>query len=168
MHKIAWLLSLVATLAFGVPAWAAEPLPAPKGPVLLTISGAIEATNAPGLARFDREMLEALGKASIKTGSVWADHPQVFEGIPLNAVLERVGAKGANLKASALNDYQVDIPFEDLKYSPLLAMSVDGKVLSIRDKGPLWIVYPRDEYTVLNDYRYDSRWVWQLNRLHVE
>jgi hypothetical protein len=41
-------------------------------------------------------------------------------------------------------------------------------VMTMRDKGPLWIVYPRDDYSVLHDARYDSRWVWQLNKLHIE
>jgi hypothetical protein len=38
----------------------------------------------------------------------------------------------------------------------------------MRDKGPLWIAYPRDFNKVLQDSRYDARWVWQLNKLHVE
>jgi hypothetical protein len=47
-------------------------------------------------------------------------------------------------------------------------MKVEGKVLTIRDKGPLWIVYPKDAHEVLNDVQYYARSVWQLNKLHVE
>jgi hypothetical protein len=79
-----------------------------------------------------------------------------------------VGAKGKAIRASALNDYVDILPFEDLKFEPLLAMRVDGRALMMRDKGPLWIVYPRDDYKALQDVRYDSRWVWQLNKLHIE
>jgi Uncharacterized protein conserved in bacteria len=155
-------------LTCGAPAGAAEPLPMPKGRVILTITGAIAQMNAPGEARFDREMIEALGAASITTSSAWTDGVQLFEGVPLKAVLDRVGAAGTSMTASALNEYEIVIPFEDLKFSPLLAMKADGRVLTIRDKGPLWIVYPRDDYEELRDNRYESRWVWQLNRLHVE
>lgn len=88
--------------------------------------------------------------------------------MPLRAVLERAGARGKVMTASALNDYEISIPFEDLQFEPLLAMKVDGQVLTVRDKGPLWIVYPRDAHEVLDDVKYYSRWVWQLNRLHVE
>jgi hypothetical protein len=113
-------------------------------------------------------MLEALGKASFATRSELSEVPQLFEGIPLRALLERVGAQGKSLGASALNDYVAVIPMEDLEFEPLLATKVDGRVLTIRDKGPLWIAYPRDRHKVLQDARYDARWVWQLNKLRVE
>jgi hypothetical protein len=113
-------------------------------------------------------MLLALGSASLTTGYVVLDRPQLFEGVPLQAVLERVEAKGTKMTAVALNDYEIVIPFEDLKFDPLIAMKADGQPLKIRNKGPLWIVYPRDDYKVLQDIRYDSRLVWQLNRLHIE
>ncbi len=53
-------------------------------------------------------------------------------------------------------------------FQPVLATKVDGRALTIRDKGPLWIVYPRDHHKILQDAKYDARWVWQLNKLHVE
>jgi hypothetical protein len=161
-------LALAAMLAWTAASRAADPLPQPSGPVLLTLSGNIGQTNAPGEARFDRPMLEALGLVSLTTGYVVLDRPQLFEGVRLRAVLERVDAKGVKMTALALNDYEIVIPFDDLKFEPLIAMKADGQMLKIRDKGPLWIVYPRDDYKVLQDIRYDSRWVWQLNRLRIE
>jgi hypothetical protein len=86
----------------------------------------------------------------------------------LRTVLDRVGAKGTKIKASALNAYEAEIPFSDLQYEPILAMRIDGQPLKMRDKGPLWIVYPRDAHRVLQDVIYDSRWVWQLKRLHID
>jgi hypothetical protein len=147
---------------------AAEPLPLPKGPVVLTVSGKIEQTNGNGVALFDLEMLEALGKASFTTQSEVSEVAQLFEGPPLHVLLERVGARGTSLRASALNDYFAVIPIDDLKFQPILATKVDGRMLTARDKGPLWIAYPRDQHKALQDARYDSRWVWQLNKLHVD
>jgi hypothetical protein len=168
MSRTGLVLALAALLGWGAGAGASEPLPKPEGPVLLTILGAIEQTNAPGRAQFDRAMLEALGKSSLRTRSMWADDAQHFEGVPLRTVLDRVGANGKNLRAKALNAYEVTIPVSDLQYEPLIAMQVDGKVLTLRDKGPLWVVYPRDDHEVLQDLRYDSRWIWNLNQLQVE
>ncbi|HZH52049.1 MAG TPA: molybdopterin-dependent oxidoreductase [Microvirga sp.] len=168
MRRLRPLIVLAVLLGLAPVSHAVEPLPVPAGPVLLTISGAIEATNAPGEARFDRAMLEGLGKASIRTHSVWSEELQHFEGVPLRAVIERVGAKGTSILATALNAYEVTIPLSDLQYDPLIAMRLDGRVLTLRDKGPLWIVYPRDDHDVLKDLRFDSRWIWNLNRLQVE
>jgi hypothetical protein len=80
--------------------------------------------------------------------------------VPLRAVLNRVGARGKSMKASALNDYEISIPLEDLRFEPLLAMKADGQVLKIRNKGPLQIGYPRDAHDVLHDVKYYARWVW--------
>ncbi|WP_210251015.1 oxidoreductase [Microvirga thermotolerans] len=168
MRSYALFVLFLLGLACAPQAGAGEALPAPRGAVILTVSGAIEATNGAGQARFDREMLEALGMASFRTTSAWSDGAQLYEGIPLRAVLDRVGARGSRIIASALNGYEIAIPSEDLKFPLLLATKVDGRVLTLRDKGPLWIVYPRDDYPELADVRYESRWVWQLNRLHIE
>lgn len=166
MRFLSWLLLIISLGS--VSARAAERLPSPDGPVLLVVSGAIEQTNAPGEARFDRAMLEAIGMATLKTSTVWTDGVKTFEGIPLRKVLERVGARGSTIVASALNDYSVEFPLSDaVEHGPLLALKVDGRVLLPRDKGPIWIVYPRDSRSALQDPRYDQRWVWQLTRLHI-
>lgn len=164
------LLGMLAAFWSGISfSYAAEPLPPPQGPVVLTISGNITQTNAPaGQAQFDKAMLEALGKASYTTSSEVSAKPMQFEGVPLRAVLDRVGAKGKAIQATALNAYQATIPMDDLQFEPILAMKVDGQVITARDKGPLWIVYPRDKFPALEDVRYDSRWVWQLSKLHIE
>ena len=168
MRRIAGVISVVGMVALSAFADAADALPVPSGPVLLSISGDIGVTNAPGLARFDRDMLENLGQQSFTSGSALSDKAQLFEGVPLKAILDRVGAKGSEITASALNDYVAVIPMDDLRFGPLIALRVDGQELKLRDKGPLWIVYPRDDYRDLKNVRYDSRWVWQLNRLHIE
>jgi len=168
MLRSAVLLSFFVCVGLGSLSHAAEPLPPAKGPVILTISGKIEQTNSTAGAQFDKEMLEALGRASITTRSEVSDVPQVFEGVPLRAVLDRIGAKGKAIRATALNDYVSMVPLEDLQFEPILAMRIDNRALTVRDKGPLWIVYPRDAHKVLQDTRYDSRWVWQLSKLNIE
>jgi hypothetical protein len=153
---------------FSSAGYAVEPLPAPTGKVILTISGKITRTNASGKARLDRAMLESLGKASLTTTTSFTDGKKVFEGVPLRAVLERVGATGTLIKATALNDFETDMSTEDLRYEPLPAMTMDGALMTARDKGPIWIVYPKDNYAALQNPNQDRKWVWQLERLDIE
>jgi len=48
------------------------------------------------------------------------------------------------LKVTALNDYTIEVPIADAKEWPtILALKADGENMSVRDKGPLWLVYPR-------------------------
>ena len=163
-------LAAALLLALTTPAaLAAEPLPPPAGPVILLVSGAIEVTNSERGAEFDREMLEALGIAEIRTTTAWTDGVQQFEGVLLRSVLERVGAAGTTITGIALNDYRAPIPFEDAaRYDVLLAGVMNGTALQVRDRGPLWIVYPRDTHSELQEPQYNDRWVWQLRELQVQ
>jgi hypothetical protein len=117
----------------------------PGGPPILTISGAITQTNAPGEAVFDREMLEALGYETIVTKTPWYDGKASFAGVRLDQLLALVGASGKSVTAHALNDYVTVIPMEDFaRYGVILALKKDGAYMSIREKGPLFIMYPFD------------------------
>jgi hypothetical protein len=145
-----------------------ESLPKPSGPVVLTVTGAIAKTNAPGKAEFDVAMLEALGVETLTTTTSWTDGRQRFEGVRVSQVLDAVGAEGTVVEATALNDYAAEIPVELFKDFPVLfALRQNGATLTVRDKGPVWIVFPRDDYPELNDPRIDIRWVWQLKSIEV-
>jgi hypothetical protein len=148
---------------------AGEALPSPAGKVILTISGKIERANASGSAALDREMLQRVGERTIRTTTVWTDGVKTFEGPLVRDVLTLVGAHGTSVKATALNDYVVEIPIADFeKYDVVLALRMDGRDLQPTDKGPIWIVYPRDQFPELQNPRYDERWCWQLARLVVQ
>lgn len=163
----------VAGIAFGFLATAAQlradELPRPTGPVILVLSGSITNTNAPGgRSEFDRAMLEALGTDSLTTTTNWTDGPQVFDGVRVSKVLTAVGAHGTVALGTALNDYAVEIPVSDfLDYPVLLALRANGVELTSRDKGPIWIVYPRDDFSALRDPRNDLKWIWQLRSIEI-
>ena len=168
MHLLVVWFCVVVACAANVARASNEALPAPAGPVILTVTGQIDRTNAPGAANFDHAMIERLGTRTLRTATVWTDGVKTFEGPLMRDVLAAAGARGSEVKATALNDYVIDIPIADFeRYDVLLALRMDGHELQPRDKGPLWIVYPRDAFPALQDGRYDNRWVWQLRRLQV-
>lgn len=146
-----------------------RPLPMPSDPVILVIEGNIRHTNLSDSAQFDARMLGALTTHTLATETSVTDGVNHFEGFLLRDLLDWVGADGEQVVATALNDYIVEIPLNDFyQYDVLVATHMDGEALTPRDKGPLWIVYPRSDHTALQDIRYDYRWVWQLNGLTVE
>jgi hypothetical protein len=146
----------------------APALPAPAGRVILTVSGRIAVTNEADTARFDRAMLEGLGLASFATVTPWYDGPVTFEGVPMAKLLQRLGAQGETVRAIALNDYSTEIPIADFaQHGVLLALKRDGNYLTVRDKGPLFIVYPYDSDPALKSPRYYGRSAWQVARLVV-
>ncbi len=143
-------------------------LPPPQGVVVLRVSGAVGCTNAEGEARFDLALLASLGTTRLATRTPWTEGVGVFEGVGLRRLMEAVGARGESVRAIALNDYAADIPFEEFaRYRVLIAWSLDGRRLSRRDKGPLWIVYPWSEVPELDSRTIRQHSVWQLERLVV-
>jgi len=80
-----------------------------------------------------------------------------------------VGASGKAVRAEALNDYSSVIPLEEFRnHDVILAFAMDGKELTRRDKGPLWIIYPWDDNPDLKSPDRASYAVWQLRRLTVQ
>ena len=148
--------------------WAGD-LPKPVGKPILTIYGNIENTNENGKAVFDLASLEKLGVVSFETTSPWYNGRTKFEGVPMNKLMEYVGAKGTNVNVIALNDYSTVIPLSDFKkYNAILALKVNGEYMRIRDKGPSFIVYPYDSLPELNNQIYYSRSAWQVSKMKIE
>jgi hypothetical protein len=149
------------------PAPAAE-LAAPEGEVILTVAGAVADRNAGDRAEFDLAMLEALPRTTIKTATPWTTGSVTFEGVALSDLLQAVGATGATIVASALNDYAVNLPASDAQSGAVIAYRLNGDYMSVREKGPLWIVYPFDSNPSLKSETIYSRCVWQLKSLRIE
>ena len=148
---------------------AAEALPRPEGKVILRVEGAITHANAGDAAEFDRAMLESLGLTTLRTTTAWTEGVVTFEGVRTRDLLAAVGARGDTVRAEALNGYGVDIPMSDFsRYDVLLALKMNGTYMRVRDKGPIWIVYPRDETPKVEAVRTNEKWVWQLYKLHVK
>jgi hypothetical protein len=50
----------------------------------------------------------------------------------------------------------------------LVADSLEGEPMAIRDKGPLWIIYPLSAHSELRSADTEAKMVWQLFRLTLE
>ena len=163
-------LAAAPALGFGLTRAAlAVKLGQPTEKVILAISGQISETNKDGAAEFDRPMLEALGMETFTTTTPWYDGPVKFEGVRMSRLLDTVGATGTTVTAMALNDYSSEIPIEDFrKYPVILALKRDGAYMPVKDKGPLFIVYPYDSDPDLKHQRFYSRSAWQVARLIVK
>lgn len=152
--------AIVVILSLAAPAFAED--------TVLTVSGSVAQPESGEVWTFDLAALQALPAARFDTTTIWTNGTQSFEGVPLVTLLEHVGATGSNLRAVALNDYAVSIPMADaIQGGPIIAYANNGQVMSIRDKGPLWIIYPFDDNETYKSEEYYSRSIWQLDRIEV-
>ncbi|WP_176084504.1 oxidoreductase [Martelella sp. HB161492] len=166
-HRLLHIAILICGLATA--ASAADIAPA-EGPVLLTVSGAISAANtSDGAVEFDRAMLDALPQQTFTTGTIWTDGTNSFSGVALSDLLKLVGAHGKTLRLVALNDYAVEIPLAAIDpKAPIVALRIDGSEMSVRDKGPLWLMYPFDSNPSYRTEVTYSQSIWQLTKIEVE
>ena len=162
--------TLLALVMLGLPRLAvAAPLPKPTGEVVLTIKGNISNTNADGAAAFDMAMLETLAGRKAVVETPWTKGKVSFEGPLGKALLDAVGNKGATMRIRALNDYTVEVPVKDfLEHAVILATKRDGAAMSVREHGPIFVMYPFDEEPSLYNEKFFSRCVWQVASITID
>jgi hypothetical protein len=133
---------------------------------ILQVSGRIGAAEA---VRFDLDALEALGRADLVTRTAWTgDAPRRFTGVPLARLLGHVGAQGQMLRAVALNDYAITAPVPELvQHGAFLATRQDDQPLRIRDRGPVWMIFPWSQRPELDVALVRERSIWQLRAITI-
>ncbi len=119
---------------------------------------------------FSRAELKELAQTSYRTSTEWTDGSPEFSGPLARDVIASVGFGDATTAVMiAANDYAIEVPVDELmKYNVILATSVDGKRLSLRDKGPIWVMYPRDQHKELQDPMFNGRLIWQMVRIELK
>jgi len=146
----------------------ASGLERPNGDIVLTVSGEILTTNHENKAVFDLTMLQSMNTVTFTTQTIWTEGPQEFTGVSLHELLSVLGADARMFEASAINDYTVEIPATDaVDGGPIVAFLRNGRPMSARDKGPLWIVYPFDQNREYQSEQVYARSIWQLDRLAI-
>ena len=142
----------------------AEIFPAPNGKVLLTVSGNITNTNVNDTAQLDMDFIKNLPVHASKTYTSWTEGEVTFEGFLLSDLIKKLGAKGTSIYATAINDYEIEIPFSDAKQYPvLIAYKKEGEYMTVRNKGPLWVIYL--ERTPGEMRLHNDKMIWQLVKM---
>lgn len=114
----------------------------------------------------DRADLEALPQRSFTTSTIWTSGQQTFSGPPLRSVLTASGIVTGTVELVAANDYRVSIAVDDLGAEvPILATRMNGGPFPLREKGPLWLVYPYDSDPAFRSEVIYARSIWQIVRI---
>ncbi|WP_119299679.1 molybdopterin-dependent oxidoreductase [Dongia deserti] len=163
MQFLKVLLSALALLFLG-----AAPSAALGEPALLTISGEIGSGNQDGKLVLDRGAFEAMPMSIVKTETPWTEGMVTFEGVPLKALLDLAAANGETIHAVALNDYAVDIPVGDsANPKVIVAYRMNGQTMRVRDKGPLWLIYPLSDEPSLRTEATHTKMIWQIKAFEI-
>jgi hypothetical protein len=114
--------------------------------------------------------LLAMPQSKVVTKNDYVNEAVEFSGPTLKDLLVRYKIDSdATLIMHAINEFSVTVPASDAyQYNVILALFSDGEAMSIRDKGPIWVIYPMDDHEELLDDSYNSRIIWQLTRITAE
>lgn len=157
-----WLCALVFALA----SWSAQ-----ATTLSLDVKGKIAKTNdaTHTVFHFSEAQILALPPHSISTSTTWTAK-STFTGPLLADILKTVGAYGDQIEIHTLDDYTYTIPVSDSnRYGVVVAYSMNGQRLQVSDFGPLFLIYPRDEFPAdLANAAADAKFVWQIKALIVK
>jgi hypothetical protein len=131
---------------------------------LLTVGGDV-AGQTPHT--FTDEELSALDQVEFTTSTIWTARANRFSGPSLKTVLAAVGAGPGHLELRAVNDYRVTLSQTRIeKNTPIIANRINGLPFGIREKGPLWLIFPYDSDTRYQQEEIYALSIWQL--MHVD
>ena len=101
-----------------------------------------------------------------ETKTQWTQGSARYSGPRLTDVLALAGLQGIAVEAQATNDYGVKLTPDLIGPDyPIVALRIDDAPFSLRDLGPLWVIYP---YDLSPDYRSEkifSASMWQVVRI---
>lgn len=128
----------------------------------------VAAPGGPEIQLTEEELL-SMPQVTVRTSNEFTDGVVEYVGPLARDVVAAIGRDGAmTAHLVAANDYSVDIPIEEFfEYDVILAMTADGKRLSRRDKGPIWLMYPIDDHSKLQDPLYNVRLIWQVTTMEL-
>ena len=150
---VAFWLAAALLAAGGAEAQAEEPI--------LTVSGLTDGSRELALGDLRR-----MGATELTTSTPWTDRAETFTGVSGTRFVEALGATGGEVVAQALNDYRVVIPFDVLGSDDVLvAYARNGEPMSVRDKGPVWILFPFDADRRFLSDTYRTYSIWNLSHL---
>ncbi|MFX1764794.1 molybdopterin-dependent oxidoreductase [Paraburkholderia sp. A1RI-2L] len=163
-----------AALAGWLAAAAAPPrlaLAAPGDSLQLDVNGEVRATNnaAHTAWHFSAEALLKLPPHSIVTSTTWTPR-STFTGPLLSDVLGIVGAYGSQIEIHTIDDYTCVVPVSDAtRYGAVLAYEMNGQRLKVSNFGPLFLVYPRDQFPQeLQGAAGDAKFAWQIVSMTIK
>ena len=120
------------------------------------------------VTEFCLDELSEMAQTTFTTTTIWTEGEQTFTGVSLHDFLMHLESDAASLRALAINDYSIEIPATDATpEGPIIAYMRNGEPMTVRDKGPLWVVYPYDSDPKFQTEEVYFRSIWQMDRIEI-
>lgn len=137
---------------------AGDAVPAPEGPVVLSV-----AANGGAPLQLDLATLQRAGLVEAELYEPFERERLTFSGVELRDVLKLVGVPSTTgVHLTALDDYSIDLTAEQIQAGGILiATKSDGEEIPIAEGGPIRVVF-LDGAELGSD---EDLWIWSLSRI---
>lgn len=146
-------------------------LQATTEPVILSVYGDIRINDRHyDQMDFTLSELQAFTQSNITTAHPWSTEPQSYLGVDMNALFGSLfsNRRVLSLQLEALNDFSVAVDWSQVApFSPILAWQENGKIMTRRNKGPLWLMLPFDRASKVQQANFLHLMAWQLRAIRV-
>lgn len=149
---------------------AGDPIPVPRGDVILTVAGALGTTNDGDTILMDVATIESVGVVEYQVHDPFENRDKLFRGVLMRDLLNvwQVDGAATTLNLVALNDYRVDVPIATLRQVPVLfALQADGTYMRPDYRGPAMLIFPYGHYKFERPLT-DAYWIWQIKSITVK
>jgi len=120
---------------------------------------------------FTLEDLRALPLTEFETSTVWTQGIDSYAGVLLLDLLHHIGhtpVRGA-INVHALDGYSAGIDADLItEQAPLLSFLRNASPMSVRDQGPIWLIFPYDHNSAFRTESIYAKSVWQVRSLEVQ
>jgi hypothetical protein len=144
-----------------------QPVPAPKGKTVLTLTGLVSAKNSGSSVVLDQAAIDQLGLVQVTVYEPWIKQRTGFRGVWLNDLLAVAGAadSATTIRMTALDDYRVELKIADVRGGGILLATKagDGSAMPVSDGGPTRIVYLDGLPAGANA----DQWIWSLKTIEI-
>jgi hypothetical protein len=144
-----------------------QPVPAPKGKTVLTVTGLVATRNTGSTIALDQTTIDRLGQVQVTVYEPWIKAETTFRGVWLADLLKVVAAAptAASLRVTALDDYRVELTAADVRAGGILLATKagDGSAIPVADGGPTRIVFVPGTESGANA----DQWIWSLKTIEI-
>jgi hypothetical protein len=114
------------------------------------------------------QQLESMPVTEFETETPWTEGKTRFKGVRLQMLMEQLGVDSDVIRVKALNQYHADVHWKELsQYPVIIAYEMNGEPMSVRDKGPFWLMFPMSDFPELNTPKHHISMVWQVSEIEA-
>jgi hypothetical protein len=142
-----------------------EPIPAPTGKAIITISGVLGGNVGTDTTKVDFQTIDRLARKQVTIYEPFLKRDVTFTAIPAADFLQAAGfpPSAAHVQMRALDDYEVNLVAAGVRSAGMLATRMNGKPMTIAQGGPVRLIFTGKGHLAVDS----DNWIWSIKTIRA-